>query len=215
MNNRILELREKKDVSQSQLADAIGVSRQAISLYERGDREPKLKTWQKMADYFGVSVGYLQGVTPIELPYSELKKDKDIAPLIDKLKNNVELNMDELKIVMPVIYARQQETAPQSVIDIFDFIDPREKHDINDFSNLKLAEQTYQAIVFLLETAVNTNKDGTKNHTDTETIELFSNITKGLQNYMIGYSTKDYFTPEYSAINEPKPTDDDDQPSDN
>lgn len=66
MNNRILELREKKDVSQSQLADAIGVSRQAISLYERGDREPKLKTWQKMADYFGVSVGYLQGLHDIE-----------------------------------------------------------------------------------------------------------------------------------------------------
>lgn len=64
MKNRILELRKKNNISQSDVAKAINVTRQAISLYETGDREPKLETWQKLANFFGVSVSYLQGLTP-------------------------------------------------------------------------------------------------------------------------------------------------------
>lgn len=80
---------------------------------------------------------------------------------------------------------------------------------------MKLTDLTYQAILFLLKTVVYTNNDGTKNHTDTETIELFGNIISGLINYMDGHSTKDYFTPEYGANDETQPTDNDNQPSDN
>lgn len=60
--NRIKKLRQLKKVSQSDLAKATGLTRQAISNYERGDREPKMETWQKFADFFNVSVLYVQGV---------------------------------------------------------------------------------------------------------------------------------------------------------
>lgn len=60
--NRIKEIRQEKNLSQTDIAKALGVTRQAISLYEKGDREPKLETWQKLADFFGVSVPYLQGI---------------------------------------------------------------------------------------------------------------------------------------------------------
>lgn len=63
MKNRILELRKKNKVSQGDVAKALNVTRQAISQYETGDREPKLETWKKLADFFGVSVPYLQGLT--------------------------------------------------------------------------------------------------------------------------------------------------------
>lgn|GEM_PF-1665425 len=82
MTNRILEVRTEKNTSQSQLAEAIGVSRQAISLYEKGEREPKLDTWVKLADYFGVSVGYLQGITPVKGSY-----DRQGEAFIDELIN--------------------------------------------------------------------------------------------------------------------------------
>ena len=62
MKNRIAELRKKKKVSQASVAEALGITRQAISLYERGEHEPKLETWQKLANFFGVSVPYLQGI---------------------------------------------------------------------------------------------------------------------------------------------------------
>lgn len=62
MGNRIRELRAEKNISQAQLAVVIGVTSDAVGKYERGDREPKLECWQKLVDYFGVSVGYLQGI---------------------------------------------------------------------------------------------------------------------------------------------------------
>ena len=63
--NRIKEIRQEKKLSQKDLAKKLNISQQAISLYEKGDREPKLETWQKLADYFNVSVPYLQGIDQI------------------------------------------------------------------------------------------------------------------------------------------------------
>ena len=62
--NRIKELRERKGIGQKELAEKIKVTQQTISLYENGSREPRLETWQKLADFFGVSVPYLQGIQP-------------------------------------------------------------------------------------------------------------------------------------------------------
>lgn len=76
MINRIKELRAEKNISQAQLAVAVGVTADAIGKYERSDREPKLKIWQKLADYFGVSVGYLQGIEDKFEPVSELEHQK-------------------------------------------------------------------------------------------------------------------------------------------
>lgn len=61
MKNRILELRKKKNASQGDVAKALNTTCQAISQYETGMREPTLETWDKLADYFDVSIEYLQG----------------------------------------------------------------------------------------------------------------------------------------------------------
>lgn len=59
--NRIKELRELKKMGQKELAEKLGLTQQAISLYETGNREPKLKTWKKLANFFDVPVSYLRG----------------------------------------------------------------------------------------------------------------------------------------------------------
>lgn len=64
--NRIKELRKKKGKTLDQMQDEIGIKRGTISNYENGKTEPKLETWQKLADYFNVSIGYVQGTTKIK-----------------------------------------------------------------------------------------------------------------------------------------------------
>jgi len=74
--NRIRELRAEKNISQAQLAHEIGMTEQALSYYERGKREPKLATWVKLANYFGVPVSYLQGIEERFEPTSDLGYQK-------------------------------------------------------------------------------------------------------------------------------------------
>lgn len=76
LRNRIRELRTEKNISQAQLASDTGISQQSLSFYEKGSRKPKIEAWQKLADYFGVSVGYLQGIEDKFEPVSELEHQK-------------------------------------------------------------------------------------------------------------------------------------------
>lgn len=62
--NRIRDLRKEKNETIEDIAELLGVSRATINNYERGTHEPKLATWKKLADYFNVPVGYIQGVEP-------------------------------------------------------------------------------------------------------------------------------------------------------
>ncbi len=58
---RLKTLREKRGMSQRTLAQLCGLSRNIIGQYERGEKDPSLKTLLEIADYFGVSVDYLLG----------------------------------------------------------------------------------------------------------------------------------------------------------
>lgn len=62
--NRIKELRKNKGVTVKELSEIIGISQSMLSNYENGNSEPRDKeTWQKLADYFGVSVAYIMGLS--------------------------------------------------------------------------------------------------------------------------------------------------------
>lgn len=54
--NKLREYRELREITQSQLAQAIGVKRTTISMIESGANRPSLKTALKLSKYFGVSV---------------------------------------------------------------------------------------------------------------------------------------------------------------
>lgn len=86
-HNRIAELRKEKGLTLQQVADAIGVGNNTISRYETGKREPKLETWLKLADFFGVSVSYLQGISNNRITIQTVDKY-----LIDKKSKDEPIN---------------------------------------------------------------------------------------------------------------------------
>lgn len=59
--NRLKELRKEKNLTQKELADKINVSKITVLRWENGERQIKTDKAQKLADFFGVSVGYLLG----------------------------------------------------------------------------------------------------------------------------------------------------------
>lgn len=59
--NRLKELRKEKKLTQKELADKINVSKITVLRWENGERQIKPDKAKQVADFFGVSVGYLLG----------------------------------------------------------------------------------------------------------------------------------------------------------
>ena len=58
--------RKKAGLSQGELADRLGITRSLIGQYERGIRNPKPFTVQRIADALGIHSAYLTPVSPTE-----------------------------------------------------------------------------------------------------------------------------------------------------
>ena len=56
LNNRLKEYRAKHNINQSEMGKLVGVSRQTISMIERGDYSPSVTLALKIARYFHAHV---------------------------------------------------------------------------------------------------------------------------------------------------------------
>lgn len=65
--NRLKELRKEKGLTLVEIQSQTGIKRGTYNNYENGTTKPKPETWQALADYFDVSVPYLQGATTYEI----------------------------------------------------------------------------------------------------------------------------------------------------
>ena len=53
------EIRKKRGLSQQKVAMDLHITREALSYYETGKREPSFALLNRMSDYFHVSIDYL------------------------------------------------------------------------------------------------------------------------------------------------------------
>ena len=53
------EIRKQRHLNQQKVALELNITREALSHYENGRREPSLAMLQKMSAYFNVSIDYL------------------------------------------------------------------------------------------------------------------------------------------------------------
>lgn len=130
--NRLKILRKEKKLTQDEMAHEIGVSKITILRWENGERQIKPEKAKQLADFFGVSVGYLLGYTNdrkiydderIELDYKghirvyskKRDKEKDLQTFVNCLK--------ELDIVI----------SDYQVTDIFNLIQSMNLHNEDNY----------------------------------------------------------------------------------
>jgi len=58
---RLQKLRERRRMNRKALGELCGLSKNIIGQYEKGEKEPSLRTLVELADFFEVSVDYLLG----------------------------------------------------------------------------------------------------------------------------------------------------------
>jgi transcriptional regulator with XRE-family HTH domain len=61
-NDNLKTARERKGLSQNEVAEKIGVAKSTYSLYESGNREPNVQTIKKISDVLSVSADTLLGL---------------------------------------------------------------------------------------------------------------------------------------------------------
>lgn len=93
--DKLIQLRKAKGLSQEDLADSLGVSRQAISRWEQGNTFPDLLNLQKIMKVFGVSADYL-----ICDEYAAEGNNDDLpAPETDKLQSQFDFKANRFLII--------------------------------------------------------------------------------------------------------------------
>lgn len=102
--DRIQQLRKQKGISQEELADRVGVSRQAVSKWESEQSMPDMDKVILLSDYFEVTTDYLlKGIEPAPLAAGEKKADGRIFTIVATV-----LNFIGVLVTCAVWYETQQ-----------------------------------------------------------------------------------------------------------
>ncbi len=98
LGEKITKLKKLKKLSQVALAEATGISRDAISKYERGDSVPSVDYAKRIADTLGVSLDYLVSDSDNEdiLDNDAVNRIKEIQILPDIEKDKIYSVIDAL-----------------------------------------------------------------------------------------------------------------------
>lgn len=82
-SDKLKQLRTKKGIKQSELAEILHLRQSSISDYENNRSTPNPETIKKIAEYFNVSANYL-----LDIPdKNDTKLDSTIKETIEELKN--------------------------------------------------------------------------------------------------------------------------------
>lgn len=103
-NHTLRTLRESKNMTQEDLAKAIGVTAGSIGNYEQGTRMPRNKIMKKLATFFNVSIDYLLGLEETKIESTTLAySGNDKVNSIIKLILNSDISDNDLHIIEAVL----------------------------------------------------------------------------------------------------------------
>jgi len=169
--NRLKELRELKNLSLDDLSKSIDIPKTSLSNYERGNREPKIEIWEKIANFFDVPVAYLMGISNSRTNVDLFDFDKDSLPK-ESRKALEEINSFVTELIQEGNgwYAMQATQIIQNINDIF-FI----AHTVDDdFSHI---DALVRFSKFLRNLALG-NMTSNDNKNKIPQIEFFKNYVK-------------------------------------
>ena len=197
--NRLKELRQKKGDTQEAVAKAMGVTRRGYQKWENGESQIKTDKAQQLADYFGVSAGFLLGYDefPKELlDELELQLDHVLTPTEkEDLENNPELKNHYLSIVRNrLLHNQRKEVEKTEQAFDKDFIRLLKEYSIylsdNQIDQIKDLMKSMSSInnKYLMVTMAGRYFEQMKNEKETEFKELF----KYSKTWQENYSTMEY-----------------------
>lgn len=207
MKNRIKQVRKERKETLQQVADAVGLSNGTIANYENGKREPNLETWIKLANHFGVSVGYLQGVDKyLAKPRSDefrkfMESNREATPgayalwHLQEIDNAFNLGFDPYKFlnndqILEAVYTVENSYYMWSLL-----LDPNENGNIPDSFDAQQLAANFARLVELiyLITASNLTGDKLDDLSLSELNDMIEKFNVALSSHMKHVSARTFF----------------------
>lgn len=107
-NLRLKQLRQRHKLTQSELADILGLKPTAISNYESKRNEPSFDKLIALSKYFDVSCDYLLGISDAYLPVGGEVLDKDIVDFFNLYQQLDQESTTELKSYVEYLIYKQE-----------------------------------------------------------------------------------------------------------
>ena len=76
---RLIKLRKEKGLSQEELAEKLGLSRQAISKWERGESSPDMENIVQLTKIYDLSFDELLSTSEYKVDIDTVKKEKEVV----------------------------------------------------------------------------------------------------------------------------------------
>ncbi|UEG66456.1 helix-turn-helix transcriptional regulator [Weissella sagaensis] len=181
--NRLKELRTKKGLTLQELSKEVNISFGALGNYENERREPKLATWKKLADYFGVSVGYLQGVSDVKVRFEDRVKDSDVLNITNKVQNKETLNDKEFNFFMDMFDSESLNEASNIISAVDRLIHPYSDLSSNDFPDLLISDTALKLIELIIDSASDNSRNRKKARSKDEIIAEFKSLYEQLKEF--------------------------------
>jgi len=113
---RLRSLREERGLTQAELGQIFGLSKQTISSYENRGSNPDPTTLQRFAQYFDCTTDYLLGRSNTRTPSAKLPAW--VSQLPDDIREFFERNPDKVSVYLRLT-KRAAETMPPEVLEAF------------------------------------------------------------------------------------------------
>lgn len=104
---RLKDLREDRDLTQADVARLLGISQQYYQCYEAGKYELPLRHCITLARYYGVTVDYLVGLSP--LPATDLQKSNPTLARYEKLIEKWEEASPDIQQAIKILLHDKEE----------------------------------------------------------------------------------------------------------
>lgn len=94
--NRLKEIRNERKLTLDEIQNETGINRGTYNNYESGKTKPNEKTWQALADFFDVSIPYLQGkILFVDLSENEQEIFNDVLDVLTSTTANKAIHVLE------------------------------------------------------------------------------------------------------------------------
>lgn len=102
-SQNLKKLREEAGLTQTQMAEQLGISRGSISFYENGDRVPDIEVLARVSDRFQVSTDWLLGITKARTTDDAVKVACNYTGLTEEAIRNIHgLYQQKIEIEMNI-----------------------------------------------------------------------------------------------------------------